>query len=71
MVEILVVDDSPVDRLLISATLQRGTDWNSTPAENGRQAIEAMMVMDTTAKLPQEFEHRTLVHCLLEQLETP
>jgi len=42
MVEILVVDDSPVDRLLISATLQRGTDWNITTAENGRQAIEAM-----------------------------
>ena len=42
MVEILVVDDSPIDRMLISAMLQRGTGWKVTTAENGQQAIEAM-----------------------------
>ncbi|MDG2015008.1 MAG: response regulator [Pirellulaceae bacterium] len=42
MVQILVVDDSPVDRMLISATLQRNTDWTVSTANDGHQAIDAM-----------------------------
>ena len=46
MVQILVVDDSPVDRMLISAILQRNTGWEVATANDGHQAIDAMRQTD-------------------------
>ena len=66
---------------LVSDRVGCGEDLLAEP-HNGRvlpwqdakawgQAINAIMRMDTTAKLPQEFGHKTLVNCLLEQLTSP
>jgi len=40
MAHILVVDDSPVDRKLISAVLQRTTNWSVEAVNDGQQALQ-------------------------------
>lgn len=40
MAHILVVDDNPVDRKLISAILQKATDWTIETANDGQQAVD-------------------------------
>lgn len=40
MAHILVVDDNPVDRKLISAILQRTTNWTVDTANDGQQAMD-------------------------------
>lgn len=42
MKKILVVDDSPVDRLLVGKLLERQEEWQVQFAENGQQAIELL-----------------------------
>lgn len=45
--KILVVDDSPVDRMLVGRLLEQNSEWSVQFAEDGRLAIEAI---DTMAK---------------------
>ena len=40
MAHILVVDDNPVDRKLISAILQRTTNWTVDTVNDGQQAVD-------------------------------
>lgn len=42
MKKILVVDDSPVDRLLVGKLLNSQSDWHVSFADDGHQAIEAI-----------------------------
>lgn len=44
MTNVLVVDDSAVDRRLIGAVLRKGTDWDVEFAEDGQRAIDSMSV---------------------------
>ena len=47
MKKILVVDDSPIDRLLVGRLLESNSDWSVQFAEDGRLAIEAVNAMAT------------------------
>ncbi len=40
MTNILVVDDNPVDRMLISKILQKNTGWSVATANDGKQAVQ-------------------------------
>src|SRR5260370_3896174 len=42
MAKVLVVDDNPVDRLLVGKLLAKGINLSTTYAENGRVALDAM-----------------------------
>ena len=69
MKKILVVDDSPVDRMLVGRLLEQNSEWSVQFAEDGRLAIEAI---DTMAKKedgrlpdPVSYTHLTLPTILL------
>lgn len=42
MAQILVVDDSAVDRKIVGGLLQQGTDWSVSYAEDGQLALESL-----------------------------
>jgi len=42
MTSILIVDDSPVDRRLVTGLLAKNPDWELSTANNGKEALEAM-----------------------------